>query len=164
MEDNIHIKARKILDRYLEENQLRKTPERYAILETVYNIKGAFALDELSEMLALSNFRVSRATIYNNIRFFLKLRLVVRHRFMDGTRYSAGLLRQNFCHQVCTVCGAVKEIQIPALARTVNEARFRKFHHDTFALYIYGVCAKCQARQARKNVGTNKLENRKTKL
>ena len=70
MEDNIHTKARKILDRYLEENQLRKTPERYAILETVYNIKGAFALDELSEMLALNNFRVSRATIYNNIRFF----------------------------------------------------------------------------------------------
>src|SRR3712207_4688837 len=134
MEDSIHIKARRILESYLEENKLRKTPERYAILDAIYQMKGVFTLEELSLLLAKDNFRVSRATLYNNIRFFLKLRLVVRHTFMEGTKYSAGLVKQNLCHQICTVCGEVKEIQIPAVMRAVGEARYKRFHQDTYAL------------------------------
>ena len=71
MEDSVPIRARKALDHYLEENKLRKTPERYAILDAIYHIKGAFALEDLSKSLIEQNFRVSRATLYNTIRFFL---------------------------------------------------------------------------------------------
>ena len=41
--------VRNVLTAYLEQNGLRKTPERFAILEAVYAIDGHFTLDELSD-------------------------------------------------------------------------------------------------------------------
>lgn len=164
MEDSVPIRARKALDHYLEENKLRKTPERYAILDAIYHIKGAFALEDLSKSLIEQNFRVSRATLYNTIRFFLKIRLVMRHRFMNGTRYTASLAKPNLCHQVCTVCGRVTDVQIPAVSRAIGDAKYRRFHQDTYTLYIYGVCSNCQAKQTRRKQQSNKIEFRKTKI
>ena len=42
-------RAQKILDNYLETNNHRKTPERYAVLESVYSMKGHFSLEALRE-------------------------------------------------------------------------------------------------------------------
>ena len=67
-----------ILTNYLETNKCRKTPERYAILDAIYNIGGYFTMDELIAKLTEMNFPVSRATLYNAMRLFIELRLVVR--------------------------------------------------------------------------------------
>ena len=40
-----------ILDSYLEMNNHRKTPERYAILNAVYGMNGHFTLEELGAVL-----------------------------------------------------------------------------------------------------------------
>jgi Fur family ferric uptake transcriptional regulator len=71
MKENVKAKVREILDNYLELRNHRKTPERYAILDAVYSIKGHFSLEQLSETLLANNFRVSRATLYNTIRLFI---------------------------------------------------------------------------------------------
>ena len=47
MEENIKDKAKQILTDYLQKNGHRKTPERYAILDTIYTIKGHFDIDML---------------------------------------------------------------------------------------------------------------------
>ena len=78
MKGNIKKKAREILDSYLELRSHRKTPERYAILDAVYSMDGHFSLEELDARLGKDNFRVSRATLYNTMRLFLELRLVIR--------------------------------------------------------------------------------------
>ena len=62
--------VRQILTAYLETNNRRKTPERYAILDAVYSMRGHFTLDELSSYLVAHNFRVSRATLYSAIKLF----------------------------------------------------------------------------------------------
>ena len=68
MEENIKDKAKQILTDYLQKNGHRKTPERYAILDTIYTIKGHFDIDMLySYMAEKEKFRVSRATLYNTI-------------------------------------------------------------------------------------------------
>ena len=51
MTDNVKAKVRVILDNYLESNHHRKTPERYAILDAVYSLKGHFTLDDLGALL-----------------------------------------------------------------------------------------------------------------
>ena len=57
-----------MLTEYLQKNGHRKTPERYAILDTIYSIKGHFDIDMLySYMAEKEKFRVSRATLYNTI-------------------------------------------------------------------------------------------------
>ena len=70
MSEKMKAQAREILDQYLESNQHRKTPERYAILDAVFSMRGHFTLEELGAALERKNFRVSRATLYNTIHFF----------------------------------------------------------------------------------------------
>ena len=59
------------LTNYLEENKLRKTPERYAILDAIFDFNGHFTLEELESKMEIKNFRVSRATLYNAIKLFM---------------------------------------------------------------------------------------------
>ena len=49
--DGVLQAVERILDNYLEMNNHRKTPERYAILNAVYHIEGHFTLDELGQDL-----------------------------------------------------------------------------------------------------------------
>ena len=65
MKDNVKETVRNLLTSYLEQNNLRKTPERFAILDAVYDIDEHFTLEELSEKLNNEErFPVSRATLY----------------------------------------------------------------------------------------------------
>ena len=160
MTENVKTKVRDILDNYLETNQHRKTPERYAILDAVYSLDGHFTLEDLGEMLERKHFRVSRATLYNTMHLFIELRLVVRHSLVDGTKYEASFNNENHVHQVCTMCGKVTEIQAPLVAEAINETKLQRFRRDAFALYIYGVCSSCQAKMTRKR-NFNKTEKSK---
>lgn len=151
MTDNVKAKVRVILDNYLESNHHRKTPERYAILDAVYSLKGHFTLDDLGALLEKTHFRVSRATLYNTMHLFIELRLVMRHSLVSGVKYEACYSsKDNHIHQVCTVCGVVTEIYAPAVTEAVNETKLMRFRKDTYALYIYGVCSSCQAKITRK--------------
>ena len=133
-----------ILDNYLEMNNHRKTPERYAILRAVYNMVGHFTIDELGTKLAEEDkFPVSRATLYNTLNLFLELRLVIRHRFQGTTKYEAYRSGSNHCHQICTVCGKVTEIEAPEVAEAIEEMHLKRFRKDGFTLYIYGICSIC---------------------
>lgn len=51
MTNNVKSKVREVLDNYLEMNMHRKTPERYAVLDAVYSLKGHFTLEELGAQL-----------------------------------------------------------------------------------------------------------------
>jgi Fur family ferric uptake transcriptional regulator len=147
----------RILDNYLEMNNHRKTPERYAILRAVCNMKGHFTLDELGEALAeVYKFPVSRATLYNTLNLFMELRLVIRHRFQGTTKYEACYASNNHCHQICTVCGRVTEIEAPEVAEAIEMMRLKRFRKDGFSLYIYGICSTCQGAITRKGKKTKK--------
>lgn len=159
MSEKMKAQAREILDQYLESNLHRKTPERYAILDAVFSMRGHFTLEELGAALERKNFRVSRATLYNTIHLFLELRLVVRHCLVDGTKYEASSSNENHVHQVCTVCGRVTEVQAPLVTAAINETRLQRFRKDAFVLYIYGVCSICQAKITR--LRNNKNEKSK---
>ena len=124
--------VRQILTAYLETNNRRKTPERYAILDAVYSMRGHFTLDELSSYLVAHNFRVSRATLYS--------------------AYKNG----DHIHQICTVCGKVTEIKSPELMVVLDEVKLKRFRKNAFSLYIYGICSSCQARLTRLKGKSNK--------
>ena len=88
---NVKDTVRQIFTEYLNANGHRKTPERYAILDTIYSIDGHFDIDMLySQMMNQENFRVSRATLYNHhltyqcpagyqtsVRYFLPIRKII---------------------------------------------------------------------------------------
>lgn len=148
--ESVKAAVERILDSYLEMNNHRKTPERYAILKAVYNTDGHFTLDELGEKLAVKyRFPVSRATLYNTLNLFLELRLVIRHRFQGTTMYEACYDNNSHCHQMCTVCGKVDEVSSPEITDAINNLRLKRFRKDGYTLYIYGICSACQAKITR---------------
>lgn len=148
MKDSVKPAVEQILDNYLEMNNHRKTPERYAILRAVYNINGHFSLEELGEKLANEyKFPVSRATLYNTLNLFMELRLVIRHRFQGTTTYE--IYGESHSHQICTMCGKVTEVKNPEVTKAINEMHLRRFRKDGFTLYVYGICSTCQAKLTR---------------
>ena len=163
MKESVRTTVRQILNNYLQLNNRRKTPERYAILEAVYDINGHFTLEELSEKLTEENkFPVSRATLYNTLKLFMELRLVIRHRFQGQTKYEACYDNNSHSHQICTVCGKVTEIKSPQISETISNMRLKRFRKDGYSLYIYGICSTCQARITRTKTKKNiKFKNTK---
>ena len=159
MNESVKAAVERILDSYLEMNNHRKTPERYAILRAVYETDGHFTLDELGEKLVKKyKFPVSRATLYNTLNLFMELRLVIRHRFQGTTKYEACYDSDSHCHQMCTVCGKVTEIRSPEVAEAIDMLHLKRFRKDGFTLYIYGICSTCQARLTRMKNATKKLK------
>jgi len=150
--ESVYSAVEHILDSYLEKNNHRKTPERYAILKAVYSTDGHFTLDELGEkLMADYKFPVSRATLYNTLNLFMELRLVIRHRFQGSTRYEACYNNESHCHQICTVCGRVTEVKSPEITEAIDSLKLKRFRKDGYSLYIYGICSTCQASITRKS-------------
>ena len=149
---NVKDTVRQIFTEYLNANGHRKTPERYAILETIYSIDGHFDIDMLySQMMNQENFRVSRATLYNTIILLINARLVIKHQFGNTSQYERSYNNETHHHMICTSCGKVSEFEDETLKQAVAQTKQRGFHASHYSLYIYGLCSKCMVAKRKKN-------------
>lgn len=144
MKDDVKTVVSGVLTEYLEANHSRKTPERYAILDAVYSLGGFFTIDDVVDKLGERNFQVSRGTLYNALRLFVELRLVIRHKFQNATKYEACYVSQNHSHLICTMCGKTTDVDIPGVSALLSDIKVRRFKKERYSLYVYGVCASCQ--------------------
>ncbi len=133
-----------ILLEQIEKKGLRKTPERFAILEEIYKIEGHFTIDSLYKQLNDNNFHVSRATLYNTIELLLECNLVLKHHFGKETaEYEKCYNCKVHHHMVCTQCGTIREFTDVNIRRNIQTKRYKKFNMTHFSLVIYGLCEKC---------------------
>lgn len=140
--------ARGILTQYMEEQGMRKTPERYAILECVMKMPHHHTADQVLEMMP-SDFRVSRGSVYNTLHLLDECGLVYTHQIAGSTYYEKALGVEPHHHYICTGCGKINDVfdpQIEIAASKVKTPRFKKIRSST---YIYGLCNLCQAKLAR---------------
>ena len=87
-----------VLRQYLKDKGLRNTPERYTILEEIYNYDEHFNVDDLYLLMLQRKYHISKATIYNTIEVFLDAGLIRKHQFGEGSTYEKSYFDKQHDH------------------------------------------------------------------
>ncbi len=137
--------AKDSLTQYLEENGMRKTIERYAVLEAIFSVGKHVTIDELYELMS-EDLRVSRGTVYNSVELLRRVGLVVIHQFGSYAEYEFCSAKKRHFHKVCIHCGTVVEFANDELQKQIDNLHIRGFMISDVQLTINGTCSKCRAK------------------
>jgi Fur family transcriptional regulator, ferric uptake regulator len=131
---------------FLQQQGLKLTGERTALVREIFSTHYHFEADELLFKMKEKNVKISRATVYRTLELLVKSGMVRRvHLGEDHYHYEHVRGDSHHDHLICTTCGSVIEFVDEELERRQREICERKKFTPTFHnLQILGVCESCR--------------------
>lgn len=132
---------------YLQQQGLKLTNERRALVREIFSIHYHFDADELLLKLKGNSAKISRATVYRTLELLVKSGMVRRvHLGEDHYHYERVTTDDvHHDHLICTTCGSVIEFHDDRLVsrqmQICEQHRFTPTYHN---LQILGVCSRCR--------------------
>ena len=127
---------------FLKERGQHRTPERFAVLDALYDTPDHVDADTLYLRLRNDGIQVSRATVYNTLDLLLESDLAARHQWgQNQAKYERAWAYWQHDHLICLDCGEILEFCDPRLQSiqdTVGE--IYGFDIAQHALTLYGHC------------------------
>lgn len=136
---------REQLTEFLRRRGLRKTPERYAILEKAMEMRAHFGVDDLYNGMESEGYHVSRATVYNTLELLCEAAILNRHLFATNqARYE--IATGAHLHLICHKCGKIREVDDASLMSGLLSIHYPGFIPEYSSSIVYGVCEECAKR------------------
>ena len=130
---------------------VKLTPLRRRVFEKVCAGHTAIKAYELIAQLSTEDHQVKPPTVYRTLDFLLEYGLIHR---VDSLNAFVGCSHPLEPHGarllICTQCGAISELDQPALEHALRDAiQSTGFKPDRTHLEIHGLCAVCQETRPR---------------
>ena len=128
---------------FLESRQLRKTPERFAILQCALSFARHFTIDDVSRAMEQQCYHVSRTTLYSTLDLLIESEIIRKHVFEGLLPQYERAMGHPHSHLVCTECGKVKEVRDVNLVAFMNARKYNAFTASHYSVTVYGMCSAC---------------------
>ena len=132
-------------NRYLRQQDLKSTKQRYYIADVFFGVSSHISLEEL---LSLSRKRypaIGYATVYRTMKLLTESGLAAESRFGEGqTRFENVPEKGHHDHIICIKCSKILEFHNEKIeelqAETAKKFGFKIVRHK---LELYGYCGDC---------------------
>ncbi|RQD90973.1 transcriptional repressor [Methanosalsum natronophilum] len=126
---------------------IKYTNQRMEILKFLREFNGHPTVDDVYEGVKCKLSRISKATVYNNLRFLAEKGLIKEVNTKGVSRFESNLVTHH--HIICLECGDIKDYESEELTEySLNvAAKIDGFKIESTDTNFYGYCNKCRRKQ-----------------
>ncbi|KMQ52963.1 Ferric uptake regulation protein FUR [Chitinispirillum alkaliphilum] len=134
-----------LFNKHLSENGIRKSAQRYSIMEVFLDAKHHITVAELLELVKEKHPQIGTATVYRTIKLFCEAGIAQEVDIGDGVlRYEHKYGHAHHDHLICNECGKFIEAQDEHIEKLQQQLAERHgFTPQSHRLQIFGICNEC---------------------